>query len=173
MNEEQRSPRWLRAGGPLLLGCLGWAFGVPTLLADGDIHALVSRCQDSPGAPAHVLPLAWAGLVLGIGTVCWGGWQLVTAVRRRTFRIGLGHALLCVLLPVAAIGVPFQYALAQTAAHDTGTQRSACFGQGRLTDAVAAGRTAPDTAAPGAAAPGVAAAGVVGAAAARQARLPA
>lgn len=136
MKEGQHSSRWLRAGGPLLLTCLGWACGVPTLLADGDIHDLVSHCQDSPGAPAHVLPLAWAGLVLAVGAVGWGGWQLVTAVRRRTFRIGLGHALLCALLPLAAIGVPFQYALAQTAVHDTGTQRSTCFGQDRLTDTV-------------------------------------
>ncbi|WP_316524564.1 hypothetical protein [Kitasatospora brasiliensis] len=133
MSNEQRSPRWLRAGGPLLLGCLGWACGVPTLAADDGIRRLVSRCQDSPGAPAHVLPLAWAGLVLGVVAVCWGGWQLATAVRRKALRLSLGHALLCLLLPVAAIGVPFQYALAQTAAHDTGAQRSSCFGLGRLT----------------------------------------
>ncbi|WP_030055159.1 MULTISPECIES: hypothetical protein [Streptomyces] len=132
---NQRSPWWLRAGGPLLLGCLGWVCSVPTLAADDSIHGLVSRCHDSPGAPAHVLPLAWAGLVLGVGAVVWGGWQLVTAVRRRTFRLGLGHALVCVLLPVAAIGVPLQYALAQTAAHDTGAQRSTCFGLGGTTGA--------------------------------------
>ncbi|MFD8750362.1 hypothetical protein ACFV0O_05175 [Kitasatospora sp. NPDC059577] len=132
MSEGQRPPLRLRAGGPLLLGGLGWAFGVPALLADGTIQGLVSRCHDSPGAPAPVLPLAWAGLALGIAAVCWGGGQLVVAVRRKALRIGAGHALLCVLLPVAVIGVPLQYALAQTAAHDTGVQHSTCFGQGRL-----------------------------------------
>nr|BFD94344.1 hypothetical protein KitaXyl93_57040 [Kitasatospora sp. Xyl93] len=35
-----------------------------------------------------------------------------------------------------AIGVPFPYTVAQTAAHDTGTPRSTCRGQGRLTGAV-------------------------------------
>ncbi|WP_031078774.1 hypothetical protein [Streptomyces sp. NRRL WC-3742] len=132
MNDEQRSPRWLRARGPLLLACLGWACTVPTLVADGDIHELVSRCLDSPGAPAYVLPLSWAGLVLAVGAVCWGSWQLVTGVRSRTLRLSLGHALLCAALPVAAIGVPFQYALTQTAAYDTGTRPSPCFGHGPL-----------------------------------------
>ncbi|MEU9040434.1 MULTISPECIES: hypothetical protein [unclassified Kitasatospora] len=139
MSEKQRPLLRYRPAGPLVLGGLGWACSVPTVLADDEIHGLVSRCHDSPGAPAHVLPLAWVGLVLGIGAVCWGGRQLVTAAGRKARRLGpglgLGHALLCVLLPVAAIGVPLQYALAQTAAHDTGAQRSTCFGQGRLAGA--------------------------------------
>ncbi|MET8628482.1 hypothetical protein ABZW30_32860 [Kitasatospora sp. NPDC004669] len=101
------------------------------MVADEDVRAVVSRCQDSPGAAVYVLPLAWAGLLLGVAAVCWGCWQLVTAARRKALRVGLGHAALCVLLPVAAVAAPLQYALAQTAAHDTGHQRSSCFGQGQ------------------------------------------
>lgn len=92
---------------------------------------MVSRCQDSPGAAVYVLPLAWAGLLLGVAAVCWGGWQLVTAVRRKALRVGLGHALLCAVLPVAVIAAPFQYVLAQIAAHDTGYQHNRCFGKGQ------------------------------------------
>lgn len=133
MSDEQRSPRRFRARGPLLLACASWLCTVPPVIADGDVHALVSRCHDSPGAPAYVLPLAWAGLALGVGALCWGSWQVFTAVRRKALQLTLGHGLLCVLLPAAAIGLPFQYALAQTAAHDTGPQRSSCFGSGPLT----------------------------------------
>ncbi|MFI6850381.1 hypothetical protein OG535_30065 [Kitasatospora sp. NBC_00085] len=131
MPEEQRSR--FRARGPLLLVLAGWACAVPTLAADDNVRALVSRCQDSPGAAAYVLPLAWAGLALGVGALCWGSWQVVTVLRKKALRLSLGHGLLCVLLPAAAIGVPFQYALARTAAHDTGPQRSSCFGHDRLT----------------------------------------
>ncbi|MGA5817532.1 hypothetical protein ACPC54_06690 [Kitasatospora sp. NPDC094028] len=116
------------AGGPLLLACLGWACAVPTLIADDDVRALVSTCHDSPGAAVYVLPLAWAGLALGVGALCWGGWQLATGLWRRTRPFGLGRALLCVVLPVAALAVPVQYALVGTAAHDTGTRHSTCFG---------------------------------------------
>ncbi|MFI6155124.1 hypothetical protein ACIBCA_20815 [Kitasatospora sp. NPDC051170] len=132
MNDEQRSPRWLRARVPLLLACLGWACTAPTLVADADIHELVSRCLDSPGAPAYVLPLSRAGLALAVVAVCWGSRQLVTGVRSRTLRLSLGHALLCAVLPVAVIGVPVQYALTQTAAHDTGPRPSPCIGHGPL-----------------------------------------
>ncbi|KJS54430.1 hypothetical protein VM98_19085 [Streptomyces rubellomurinus subsp. indigoferus] len=122
------------AGGPLLLACLGWACAVPTLVADDDVRALVSTCHDSPGAAVYVLPLAWAGVALGVGAVCWGGWQLATGLRHQAKRrSGLGRALLCLVLPVAALAVPVQYALVRTAAHDTGTRHSTCFGLGRLT----------------------------------------
>ncbi|MFH8382369.1 hypothetical protein ACH4E7_15695 [Kitasatospora sp. NPDC018058] len=104
---------------------------MPTLVADEDVRAVVSRCQDSPGAAVYVLPLAWTGLLLGVAAVCWGGRQLVTAARRKALRVGLAHAALCAVLPVAAVAAPLQYALAQTAAHDTGYQHNRCFGQGQ------------------------------------------
>jgi hypothetical protein len=131
MSEEMRSLRRLRARYCLLLACLGWACSAPAFLADDDVRALVSRCHDSPGAPVYVLPLAWVGLVLGIVAFCWGGWQVVTVLRRKTLRLSPGHAVLCAVLPLAVVAVPFQMAGVQTAAHDTGPQRSACFGSAR------------------------------------------
>jgi hypothetical protein len=128
MSEAPGPSRRFRTGGPLVLTGVGWLCGVPTLLADGDVRALVSRCRDSPGAPVYVLPLAWLGLLSGIGAVCWGGRQLVAARRRSAVRIGLGYVALCVVLPVAVLATPVQYALTRTAAHDTGQQRSSCFG---------------------------------------------
>lgn len=119
-----------------MLAGVGWLCSVPTLIADDDVRALVSRCQDSPGAAAYVLPLAWAGLVLGVVSVVWGGRQLVAAGRRKALRTGLGQLALWVVLPVAAVAVPFQYALAQTAAHDSGYQHSRCFGLGQGADGV-------------------------------------
>lgn len=136
MPEEQRSRPRFQGSGPLLLALAGWACALPTLAADDDVHALVSRCHDSPGAPGYVLPLAWAGLTLGVGALCWGGRQVVVAYRRRSARARPVHLLLLVLLPAVAVGLPFQYALAQTAVHDTGRQRSSCFGHDRLTPAL-------------------------------------
>ncbi|MFG2848803.1 hypothetical protein ACGF12_37480 [Kitasatospora sp. NPDC048296] len=128
MREGSGAARGFRTGGPLVLAGAGWLCGVPTLLADDDVRALVSRCRDSAGAPVYVLPLAWLGLLSGIGAVCWGGWQLVTARRRSVVRTGLGHLALCAVLPVAVLATPVQYALTRTAVHDTGQQRSSCFG---------------------------------------------
>lgn len=120
----------LRARGPLLLAVLGWACAVPTIAADDTVRQLASRCRPGPGAGAYVVPLAWAGLALGVVAVCWGGWQLAVLLRRKALRLGLGHAaLLCVVLPLAAIGVPVQYALVGTASLDSGAHRSVCSGE--------------------------------------------
>ncbi|MFJ9691167.1 hypothetical protein [Kitasatospora sp. NPDC101183] len=126
-----RSPGWARAGGPLLVACLGWACAVPTVVADDRLRRVLSDCRPGPGAAPYVLPLAWAGLALGVVAVCWGGWQLATVLRRGALRFGAGHAvLLCVVLPVAVIGVPVQYALVGTASLDSGPHRQPCVGLG-------------------------------------------
>ncbi|MER7751130.1 hypothetical protein [Kitasatospora sp. NPDC097643] len=127
MHDRPRPPRLFRAAGPLLLAAAAWACSVPTFVADEDVRALVSRCHNSPGAPAYVLPLAWVGVVLGLGAVGWGGWQVVTTARRNA--LGVGGILLCAALPVMALGLLVQAAGIQTAADRTGPQRHTCAGQ--------------------------------------------
>ncbi|MCC9307575.1 hypothetical protein LN042_10755 [Kitasatospora sp. RB6PN24] len=105
---------------------------MPTILADDDAGALLKKCHDSPAAPAYVLPLAWAGLALGIVAVCWGGWQLAAAFRKKSRRFSAGHALLCAVLPLAAIAVLFQVAVVRIAVQDSRPQPSPCFGGARV-----------------------------------------
>ncbi|MDH6139258.1 MULTISPECIES: hypothetical protein [Kitasatospora] len=130
--DVNRTPGWLKARYSLVLVLAAWACTVPTLLADDDIGALLRKCQDSPGAPGYVLPLAWAGLVLGIAAVCWGGWQLVAVMRAKSHRPSGGHALLYAVLPVAVIAALLQAAVLQTAVKDSHPRPSPCFGSARL-----------------------------------------
>ncbi|MER7673052.1 hypothetical protein ABTY61_31980 [Kitasatospora sp. NPDC096128] len=132
MRDGHGAPPWSRVGGPLVLAGVGWLCSAQMMFADDGVRALVSNCRDSPGTAVYVLPLAWAGLVLGVVAVCWGGWQLVAAGRRKELRIGLRQVALCVVLPVAVVAVPLQYALAQTAVRDSGYRHSSCFGLGQL-----------------------------------------
>ncbi|TQF06127.1 hypothetical protein E6W39_32795 [Kitasatospora acidiphila] len=144
--DVNRTPGWLKARYSLALVVAAWACTVPTLLADDDIGALLRKCQNSPGAPGYVLPLAWAGLVLGIGAVGWGGWQLVAVMRAKSRQFSGGHALLYAVLPVAAIAALLQTAVLQTAIKDSHPRPSPCFGSARL----ATDWTASTTGLPGA-----------------------
>ncbi|WP_327070238.1 hypothetical protein [Kitasatospora sp. NBC_01302] len=126
------APGWLKARYSLALVVAAWACSVPTILADDDMGALLRTCRDSPGAPAYVLPLAWAGLLLGVAAAGWSAWQLATVLRGKSRRLSTGHALLHAVLPLAVIGVLLQAAVLQTAVKDSHPRPSPCFGSARL-----------------------------------------
>ncbi|MFJ9775358.1 hypothetical protein ACIRVF_29590 [Kitasatospora sp. NPDC101157] len=73
------------------------------------VQRLLSKCQDSDGAPGYILPLGWTGVALGALATCWAVWIVVAAFRRRSLlRVGFLHGVLVALLPVLVVAVALQ-----------------------------------------------------------------
>ncbi|MFD8594862.1 hypothetical protein ACFV1L_07660 [Kitasatospora sp. NPDC059646] len=125
---EDRTSRWFRARHCLLLALLGWACSALALVPADAVQQRLRQCLDSPGAPRYAMVLAVAGLALNATATAWAAAQLAVVLRRDHRRVSTGHALLAVLLPLAALAVVAQL-LVLTAVHgELGPHPSPCFG---------------------------------------------
>ncbi|MFD8701668.1 hypothetical protein ACFV1W_03460 [Kitasatospora sp. NPDC059648] len=94
---------------PLLLMGVGLACSWWSADEVRAVQRLLSKCQDSDGAPGYVLPLGWTGVALSALATFWAVWIVVAAFRRRSMvRAGFLHGVLVALLPVLVVAVAVQ-----------------------------------------------------------------